>query len=410
MTADHNYRFVSSSPNWHLSGVNTFTGNLFGVLKKQGQEAEIVLTEMNGDPLPYPLPDEVTATKFPRTRWGAIRRRQNLLKNILLAKAPCVYLPNYDFNHVPVVEVLPPEVQVVLTAHSDEDDYYRMIASYGHAANAIVAVSRSIEDKLRQRHPEWDEKIVRIPYGVSIPNDAHPQVEPQVNRKEPNADSRLHVVYSGRLSQHQKRIFDLVEVILNCRLGGLPIRFSLAGSGPDSDEVKQRLQPALDDGIVTFEGTLPVFEMNALFADADVVILTSDYEGLPLTLLEAMARRCVPVVSQMASGIDELVKENVTGRIIPIGDIEKFTSALNVLSNDRRSLHQMADKAAETILSGPFNIETTAASYRRLLENRSGSHNQPVRRRGLPDIPIHYTWSYRIGKRLRTARSLVEIK
>lgn len=387
-------RFICSSPQWDLSGVNTFTGNLFRQFARRGLNTEIILTEATGQSTPYPLPGGVAVTKLPPTRWGAIRQRHNLLYQNLVSRAPCVYLPNYDFNHVPIIEILPPEVKVVLTAHSDEGDYYSMISRFGKAANAIVAVSQTIESNLRDRHPEWNAKIIRIPYGVPVPENTGSGV--QGRTEEP-----LRVVYSGRLTQHQKRIFDLVEVILLCRSRGLPIRFSIAGSGSDQNEVRRRLEPAIGDGTVIMEGLLGSSEMNRLLDQSDVVILTSDYEGLPLILLESMARHCVPVVSRIASGISEVIREGETGNTIRIGDIESFASALARLADDRAELRRMAGQAAEVIRSGRFNIEQSADAYEKLARPDGVGASGAMRRSGRSEVPIHYSWSFRLRKRSR---------
>lgn len=392
------HRFICSSPDWHLSGVNTFTTALFETLREKKNHVGIVLTEVNSEQPTLSLPRSIPVERFPSTTWGAIRRRQQMLISHLLNQNSCIYLPNYDFNHLPVVEVLPPRVKVILTAHSDEEVYYTAIAKYGGAANAIVAVSKTIEVNLRNLYPEWNGKIIRIPYGVPIPERL---------AKEPRSGTEpLHVVYSGRLSQSQKRIYDLAEVILACHFQKLPIRFSIAGMGADEIELRRRLEPCLNEGNATILGMLSVERMNALFVEADVVILTSEYEGLPLILLEAMARGCVPVVSRIASGIGEVIREDDTGKTVAVGDIEGFVAALLALALDRTQLSRMSQHAADTIRSGPFNINQTANSYLELARASSKDDHNIIRRGGQPNIPAHYKFTYRIRNRIKFSHLL----
>lgn len=404
-------RFLCSAPQWNLSGVNTFMANLFRELAACGCEGEIILTETEGQEPPFPLPAGIPIHELPPTKWGENRRRQEMLRKLLIARSPCVYLPNYDFNHLPVIEVLPQEVRVVLIVHSDEDVYYTAVDKYGHAANAIVAVSQTIETRLREAHPHWNEKIFRIPYGVPVP-EADENLKPlsskimmqedaKVHGRAANGAEILHVVYSGRFSQHQKRIFDLAEIILTCRKRQLPVRFSLAGSGLDEVELRARLQPAVEDGTAEFAGLLAPTEMNAHFAQADVVILTSEYEGLPLTLLEAMSRHCIPVVTRISSGITELIRDGENGRIAEIGDVDTFAEILAELADNKQKATGMGASAARSIRNGAYNIAYTAEEYLRLVSHSNASLQSCVRRTGVPDVPVHYSWSYRLGKRVR---------
>jgi glycosyltransferase involved in cell wall biosynthesis len=103
-----------------------------------------------------------------------------------------------------------------------------------------------------------------------------------------------------------------------------------------------------------------------LLANHDVFVLLSDYEGLPLSLLEAMGQGVVPVVSDLESGIREVVTE-ACGVRIPVGNIAAAAEAIAALSRDRRRLGAMAEAAAAHARRD-FSADGMAEKYLRLVD------------------------------------------
>ena len=74
--------------------------------------------------------------------------------------------------------------------------------------------------------------------------------------------------------------------------------------------------------------------MPELLADSDVFVLSSRSEGLPVSVLEAMAAG-LPVVASRVGGLDELVVDGETGILVPSGDHEALAAALTTMVEDR---------------------------------------------------------------------------
>ncbi len=106
---------------------------------------------------------------------------------------------------------------------------------------------------------------------------------------------------------------------------------------------------------------------NAMYA-GDVILLTSNYEGLPLALLEAMARGCVPVVSDVQSGIPGLIRRGENGFRVTVGDISGFVDTLVNLATDGDLLRRVGREAYLTIAKGPYSVERMASAYAKLFE------------------------------------------
>ncbi len=391
-----NFRVVTSSPSLELSGANVLVANLLDELQKTGTPAEWIVTgRQPADDGAWLGTRQFKVHRLPPTKISDIRQRQKLLIEHLERQSPCIYLPNFDFDMACVAPALSSGTSVALIMHSDDPDYYDFVARHGELFNAIICVSEFLHRKLCTAHPEWRQRIVHIPFGVT------PPLELPVRAKPPGHP--LDVAYCGRLSFHQKRIQDLAEIILRCHEEHLPIRFHIAGTGPDERAFFDRIAQPLADGSVTRLGFISNPEVVKLLGEVDALLMTSDFEGLPVVLLEAMSRGCIPVVSLTESGIGEVVNDGENGFLLSIGDINGFVAALWKLSVDAELKLRLSQAAFDRIRLGRFTLERAAADYRKLFESLTGeSAKWPAARTGKALVPRHYHLSSRLWAKVES--------
>jgi glycosyltransferase involved in cell wall biosynthesis len=98
----------------------------------------------------------------------------------------------------------------------------------------------------------------------------------------------------------------------------------------------------------------------------DVIVMPSRAEGLPVALLEGMAAGCVPVVSDLPSGIPEIVENGVSGFRAAPGDIAAFSDAIVAAARQRELLRRMSSEAAHRIRTR-FNIAERGPEYQRAI-------------------------------------------
>ncbi len=133
----------------------------------------------------------------------------------------------------------------------------------------------------------------------------------------------------------------------------------LVGDGP--------LRPAVEDAVrerglersVVFWGIIP--RVEEVLRDADIFILSSDWEGLPLVAVEAMAAG-KPVISTSVGGVPELVEKEVTGFLVPPKDPDALASAILRLARDPQLRKQMG-LAAKKHAVERFDISRTIRLY-----------------------------------------------
>jgi glycosyltransferase involved in cell wall biosynthesis len=159
-------------------------------------------------------------------------------------------------------------------------------------ARAVICVSPALADAMRRI---GIANVHEIPYGVEIPDHVGEEDEPPT------------VLFAGRLSP-EKRI-DVVAAATD----GLPR--VIAGDGP--------LRELLPDAL----GFVPQQELFGLMDRAAALLLTSEREGLPNVVLEAMARGKT-VVSTPVGGIPAVIEDEQTGLLVPIGDVQATRAAV----------------------------------------------------------------------------------
>ena len=137
-------------------------------------------------------------------------------------------------------------------------------------------------------------------------------------------------------------------VLLNaCKLlmdRGVDVQLTLVGSGPLEGLIREEIaRQGLGDR-VRLTGELPPEQVREELESADLFCLTSFAEGLPISIMEAMAMG-VPVVSTAISGIPELVVNGETGRTVPPGNVEALADAIAEMLADSGKLETIVPAA-----------------------------------------------------------------
>lgn len=397
------YRVVITAPTWHLSGANIVSASLIRGLRARGVDAGMLLTApRTGERYTLDPPEDIPVRRLSPTNSWPQRWRE--LRAHLTAHLPTVFIPNYDFDAAALCSALPESVCNVQVVHSDEGAHYQSVERFGAHWDGLITVSEMIRETIAERVPSVAQRTWAIPNGVDAPPEAPARAFIAATTARP-----LRVCYAGRLAQYQKRVFDFAPLLDRLEADAAPVELLLAGSGPDENELRQRLAKHVESGRAKFLGSLPNAATLQILAECDVLILVSAFEGLPIILLEAMARTCVPVVSACRSGIPEVLTDGTNGRLCPIGDLNAFARVLAELARDPAQRERLASAARETILRRGFTTEAMAAAYDGRLRERlaEAPAARAARRTGQILVPDHLRWRARTlacAKRLLSLR------
>ena len=308
-------------------------------------------------PIPQDLPLEPTDLQ----RYGK-RLRWFIMTDYLTRRAPCIYVPGYDRRFECLAPSLPRDVRVVCVVQGDVPVCYEPVARLGDYLDAVVGASQHIARTLGTRHPQLGERLSVIGNGVPWPEGTGSRTTPR---------GELRVVYAGRLVQYQKRVLDLPRIVAAVERRGVPIRLSIVGDGSDRAGLINASRAWIASGAIRLRGTVTLDDMPALYADHDVFLLASEFEGMPLTLLEAMSAGCVPIVTDIPSGVPEVVTDGVNGFRVPVGDVRSFAERLVSLHHDRSMLATMQRAAHAAVRDLGFTADDMCDRYADLFDQLS---------------------------------------
>lgn len=354
-------RVVIPCSDWNVSGVNASLHALGTELLSQGWDVELLFTrdrryveESAGTPenlpsLPYRF--------LPRRRLGVEGMWQALLADIE-DRAPCVVFMAYDFLANSAVPALTDRVGVVAWVQSDDGDYYEQAYRLGRYCNAIVCVSSHIRDELITLNPAFAP-------GAHVIHNASVW-ESDVATKKTRSEDRVRIVYTGRLVQYQKRVLDFVALAEALDRQGTPYSITLIGDFLPGQDLRQtftaRAREHLADGRIVLAGRRTRSEILAELGQHDFFALLSDFEGLPLSLVEAMARGCVPVVAEMDSGIPEVVTCGENGLVVEGRDYDLWAARVRKTWEDPATYRRLSRNARRTV-RGRFTVERAARQF-----------------------------------------------
>lgn len=193
-------------------------------------------------------------------------------------------------------------------------------------------------------------------------------VVPQPTIRIINRDGRVHFLFLGELGR-RKGIYDLLDSIAdNVDYIKSKAVFHIGGSG-EVEKVMQRISELGLEETVIFEGWVTGEKKIDLLNLADVYILPSYNEGLPVSILEAMSYR-LPIISTPVGGIPEVVIENENGILVEPGN-KTATGRAIIRMIENESFRRKAGEASFNRVKPyfPENVaEKLDAMYRELLE------------------------------------------
>lgn len=303
---------------------------------------------------------------------------------------PDVFVPNLVLAGLLAAKwVKKAGVPTVAVIHSDDSFYRGVLAQFvfgneSARVSAIVCVSEELERQARVRVLAG-LTIRTIPCGVPVPEIAVARIP-----------GRLRLAYVGRLTEEQKRISEVARAFCNVTRLVSGTDALIIGDGPDRANVKAVLAAECVGSAVKLAGRVGVDEIQELLRTRDVIVLLSDYEGLPIALMEGMACGCVPVALRTRSGIPELIHNDENGFIVEDRDAS-FVDAIRRLRDDPELWQEMSG-ASKALILRSYSDAYSNSQWEQLLRDlavlngRSKSFEFPRRLRirdGHPGLHIH---------------------
>lgn len=331
-----------------ISGVTSWLIGFCHRLAADGHQLGVHLHHYGDNPEDASILPELRRMQvevFPVPRTGSLEHDTRLTLGFLNQFRPELFLPQcLHAHHCAAVQASRQGLPWVLTMHSDDPDYWCVADALNPDRNGghAVCVSGHLAEVARSRQLLRAPRV--IPYGTRIPT-THTRFHTEPFR----------VVYIGRMVSQQKCILQVVRTLI-AACGQCPVlQADLVGDGAERPACERMVARAGLTGRIRFVGRMPPAEVPTLLQQAQAIVLMSDFEGLPVALLEAMAAGVVPVVRSIPSGIPELVQHERTGLLVP-NDPAAAAAALARLAGDRK-LWETCSIQARQLAAAKFSAE-----------------------------------------------------
>ncbi|MBB4659091.1 glycosyltransferase involved in cell wall biosynthesis [Parvularcula dongshanensis] len=226
-------------------------------------------------------------------------------------------------------------------------------------ADEVSVVSKELADAAV--HCQHEAKPRVIPNGVDT-EYWHP-FEPSAASDEARPHNDLRIVAAGRLESVKG-----FDTLIRAFAAHAPRAASLliAGDGAEEENLRALASHLGVADRITYAGCLSRDELRGAFQAADLYVLPSRSEGLPLALLEAMA--CgLPVLATKVGAVPQVVDEEC-GRTVPPEDEDALGAALESLLSDTSALSEMGARARDR--ARQYDVASTLDAYTDLIERR----------------------------------------
>lgn len=219
----------------------------------------------------------------------------------------------------------------------------------------IVAITKEIQNDLIHNGVN-KENIVFIPNSVDTD-----YYSPLISK---TWEYPLKILFVGRLSE-QKGVDILLDAMNEVIEKGFDSILAVVGDGPLRSELEVKVNNLRITQYVTFAGDRN--DVIRYYHDSHILIIPSNWEGLPLVLLEGMG--CgIPIVASDIGGIREVIQHGINGLLFPMGDAKELASKIIYLMKNPKAATEMGWKAREKALSH-FSLIKNMQSYFHLYES-----------------------------------------
>lgn len=175
------------------------------------------------------------------------------------------------------------------------------------------------------------------------------------------------LVFIGRLNPQKCPLF-LIDVLAG--LSGIDWRLTLIGDGMLMNATRRQADFFKVTPRIEFTGWLKGADVHARLAGADLLLMPSSFEGLPVAAIEAL-KHGLAIAASDIPGVRDVVTDGLNGLRLPAGDADAWIGKISALLGDERRLLSMKIESRKK--AAAFDLERIAAEYEAVLETACGS-------------------------------------
>lgn len=228
---------------------------------------------------------------------------------------------------------------------------YLLRQAYRNPQFTMVALSSRIHDELNGMYPNLKERLVTIFNGVDVKH-----FESQKQRMNSDHIELICVANLTPVKNHEMLIKSFADVV---KRSDKSLHLVLVGDGMLRSELEQTTQTYGLQNMISFKGS--VSDPSSLLKKADVFTMSSHYEGMPLSVAEAMAAG-LPIVAPQVGGLNEMVDGN--GILYEVDNQEALSNAIAEIITDNRLWNQFHKESIRR--ASLFDLSKMVSKYEEL--------------------------------------------
>lgn len=243
--------------------------------------------------------------------------------------------------------------------------------------DGVVCIGNTVQNDVTRFCPTISiDRLPIIPYPITS--------EWEVKTRAATRNRPLVIGFCGRISFEQKRIDRLPKLSEALSASGVDFRLEIIGDGPQRDFLKEKLGQHAN---VRIHGRLSGQNYWQTLGNLDFILFTSDYEGIPLALLEAMKLGVIPLYPKINSGADDYIQRVSPSLLYPPDDFHSLAQLLRKLWSNPVEIETLRARSRAELMPHTSNnyMEKFSQFVRETHQAPRISHNIPAWRPPLLD-------------------------
>jgi len=229
--------------------------------------------------------------------------------------------------------------------------FIKIVLSIPHV---IMVVSPLLKNKIKEIIT-YPDKLRCVMNPIKMPKN--------MREKEDKRGDLIKILFMGRINE-KKGVYDLIKAGEKIIPYKKNILFLLCGDG-ETAKVKQMIK---DRGIQTYFKILgKVDDKENYYREADIFVLPSYYEGIPVSILEA-ASYALPIIATSVGGIPEIIEDGKNGFLFEPGDVKAFSGLILRLMDSPNERKRMG-KQSYDLVNQKFNINLISQQMENIYRN-----------------------------------------
>lgn len=260
-------------------------------------------------------------------------------------------------------------VPVVYTEHNKWERYHKLTYWLNKLSfssqRKVIAVSGDVAKSIQSHYKGHKPHVQVVANGVDTNKFSPDIIVDRDIRKELGIPINATVIGLACVFRKQKRVPVWLEIAQKIHSQFSGTHFIIVGDGVLKDEIQAKANELNTHGYVHFVGMQT--EIRPFLKAMNIFMMSSEFEGLPIALMEAMSMGCMPACTA-AGGIGEVISDNENGVIVPVDEPMQLVSRLSEYLNTPEIIKTKGIAARQTIVNG-FSMQKMVGEIESIYNN-----------------------------------------